>query len=50
MPDTDELPVLPIGRNPVTAAEFERLTPAARHRVLAYVHTQLAALEDLPEL
>lgn len=47
-------PAAPPFTPPVDAAlppaDIDRLPPAARHRLAAYIHSQLAVLEDLTPL
>ncbi|MCU1642885.1 MAG: hypothetical protein JWN03_3160 [Nocardia sp.] len=40
---------LPLGANPLAAVDIERLSPAARHRIAAFIHLQIAALEEMPD-
>ncbi|MFI1920196.1 hypothetical protein [Nocardia sp. NPDC020380] len=37
------------GANVLTAADIERLPSSARHRIAAFIHLQVAALEEMPE-
>ncbi|GAB2677287.1 hypothetical protein GCM10027088_65790 [Nocardia goodfellowii] len=46
-PEPDEYQVQVPGEPVLTAADIARLPPAARHRIAAYVHTQLADLEEM---
>ncbi|MFE1591099.1 hypothetical protein [Nocardia sp. NPDC058705] len=43
------LPSVDIADSPLTADRVGRLSPAARHRIAAFVHTTLADLDELPE-
>ncbi|WP_157556223.1 hypothetical protein [Nocardia acidivorans] len=44
-----EPPQPPLGENPLKAADIARLPAAARHRIAAFIHLQIAALEEMPE-
>ncbi|MEU0540785.1 hypothetical protein [Nocardia sp. NPDC005978] len=46
-PETPQLP--PLGPNVLAAADIERLPAGARHRIAAFVHLQLAELEEMPD-
>ncbi|RMI33299.1 hypothetical protein [Nocardia stercoris] len=47
---SDSAPEVPaLGANPLPAADIARLPKAARHRISAYIHMQLAALEEMPD-
>ncbi|MFD3507736.1 hypothetical protein [Nocardia sp. NPDC058666] len=35
--------------SPLTSDRVSRLSPTARHRIAAFVHTTLADLEEMPE-
>ncbi|WP_067539106.1 hypothetical protein [Nocardia crassostreae] len=37
------------GENPLAEADIARLPSSARHRIAAFIHLQLAALEEMPE-
>ncbi|MRH89269.1 hypothetical protein GFY24_17745 [Nocardia sp. SYP-A9097] len=45
----DAQPPPPLGENPLAAADIARLPAAARHRIAAFIHLQIAALEEMPD-
>ncbi|MBL1078646.1 hypothetical protein JK358_30010 [Nocardia sp. 2] len=49
VPDPDELQSYPSAEKVLTAADLEGFPASTRHRVAAFVHLQLAALEDLED-
>lgn len=44
-PETPQLQ--PMGANVLAASEIERLPAGARHRIAAFIHLQLASLEEM---
>ncbi|MFJ4650895.1 hypothetical protein ACIP5Y_06415 [Nocardia sp. NPDC088792] len=48
-PDSEVPEAHSFGANVLTAADIERLPSSARHRIAAFIHLQVAALEEMPE-
>ncbi|MEV6065190.1 hypothetical protein AB0L82_01450 [Nocardia sp. NPDC052001] len=48
-PEGEPPPQPPLGANPLAAADIARLPAAARHRIAAFIHLQIAALEEMPD-
>lgn len=48
-PDSDDLDAQRFSEKIFTAADTDRLPSAARHRIAAYIHLQLATLEEMPD-
>ncbi|WP_157762323.1 hypothetical protein [Nocardia yamanashiensis] len=48
-PEIEEPQPHSFGANPLSGADIDLLPAGARHRIAAFIHLQLATLEEMPE-